>query len=422
MSATLRLIKAYNTLYSYNNAERPYALPNFRNDGTPVNTPIIKRWTFPGQFGADVAPGPPDSFNIDLNKDDTEAPNADSIRAFVSMPDAGVLENCIGYHWYELMYNIKGANVPAADKFPPYHLIFAYLIEHSRIFVIFERLIMKFKTGEDLGHPSAFTREWIRNTEDLFYKDVHIPQFRSVVTALAPSFDATRRNAYYRLFGLELGHGSQANTPVSFVKPTHANLNFVALLEHFLREVWQGVINHKNTSGVNTTDIIFISELALQLKDSLLSRRNADKNLEFYESSSLSKEEFLSVIMAEWYYQVIATNTELVRELNAEAVTPYERLAKLGKLVGVTPHSKTHDIFELAPLLAILLRMVEEGKFDIAANIQGLFDPSAPGNTFAQQISLIINLWQKTTGSNLKQMPNTALQNGAPKNRTIALT
>ncbi|RAI76767.1 hypothetical protein HMF3257_26035 [Spirosoma telluris] len=140
------------------------------------------------------------------------------------------------------------------------------------------------------------------------------------------------------------------------------------------------------------------------LKDSMLARRNDNRNLNQYESSSLSKEEFFSVIMIDWFYQVIATKTELVKELNAEAVLPADSLAIIGKHVGITPHSKTRDLFALAPLLAQFLRMVEEGIYDEPVAIQELFTPTS--SDAARDISLIITLWQKTTGRNLKQMPN----------------
>ena len=425
MSATLNLIKAYNTLYSFNPpGGLPESLPAYKHGAPPPAAPIIKRWTFPGGFGGFPAPGPGDLFALDPdpNADDTSPLNAQAIQDFTSMQDSSVLENCIGFHWYQLIYNITAPGVQPENKFPPYHLMFAYLIENSRIVAIFERLILKFLTTEDLGHASPFTYHWIRNTAALFYKDVHVPQFRSLVTAITPNFDAIRRNAYYRLLGLELGHGNQDNSPVVFIKPAQANTQFVQLLENFLREVWQGIINNRNTSGVNTTDVVYLSELALQLKDSMLSRRNSDKDLNLYENSSLSREEYLSVIMAEWYYQVIATNTDMMKELNTEAVKPAERLANIGKLVGITPHSKTHDLYELAPLLARLLRTLEEGFYDNPLIIQNLFDPTVSG-TFAAEISLIISLWQKTTGTNLKQMPNAAYQNGVkPPQRTIELT
>ncbi|MBO0939074.1 hypothetical protein J2I47_21145 [Fibrella sp. HMF5335] len=403
MSATLNLIKAYNALYVNEISPAnppPASLPNYRN----TMGPIISRWTFPGPPA--LGPGK-------IDEVESEA----SINQFISMPDAGVIENCIGFHWYDLMFNISfndprrvnglALGAQPEKQFPPYHLIFAYLIENTRIIPIFERLIQKFMTSEDFGHASEFTAHWIRNTQSLFYKDMHIPNFRPLISSLLPSFDASRRNAYYRLFGLELSHGNQDNSPVPFVKPSSFNQSFVPLLENLLREIWQGIINHRNTSGANTTDVVALADSARLLKDLLLSRRNASLDLSLYETSSLSKEEFFSVIMLEWFYQVIASNTDLVRELNAEAVMPHERLAILGKLVGITPHSKSRDLFELAPLLAIFLRLMEEGYYDDPANINALFDPSVP-NTFAKEISLIITLWQKTTGRNLKQMPNTS--------------
>ena len=387
MSAILNLIKAYNALYVNDNSvgSPPPSLPNFLN----TKGPVITRWIFPGPPA--LGPG---------KIDETEK----SVPQFISIPDVGVIENCMGFHWYDLMYNIKHPPTPQ-ERFPPYQLIFAYLIENTRIIPIFERLIHKFMTSEDLGHAGNFTAHWMRNTQALFYKDMHIPNFRPLISSLLPSFDANRRNAYHRMFGLELSHGNQDNSPVPFVKSGHANLGFVPLLENLLREIWQGIINHRNTSGANTTDIVALADSAKLLKDMLLSRRNANKDLKLYETSSLSKEEFFSVIMLEWFYQIIATNTDLVKELNAEAVMPHERLANLGKQVGITPHSKSRDLFALAPLLAIFLRLTEEGHYDDPQNINALFDPTV-ANTFAKEMSLIITLWQKTTGRNLKQMPN----------------
>ena len=415
MSATLNLIKAFNTLYG--GPTTP--LPPFPQPELPgLSRPVISRWTFPGigstdELGVsffDLKPtdGPDQQVN-----DANAKSNEDLVLRFISMPDGGVIENCIGFHWYELMYNIKnpppqksGTSTQSLDQtFPPYHLIFAYLLENSRIIPIFERVILKFMTGEDLGHPSPFTAHWIRNTQSLFYKDSHIPNFRSLNSSLLPNADANRRNAYFRLFGLELSHGNQDNSPVSFIKPAHANLNFVPLLENFLREIWQGIINQRNTSGTNTTDVVALADMAKLLKDSMLARRNAGKDLTKYESSNLSKEEFYSVIMLEWFYQAISSNTDLVIDLNAEAVTADERLAKIGKHVGITPHSKTRDLFALAPLLATFLRLVEEGKYDDEDNIYALLDTKV-NNSFSREISLIITLWQKTTGRNLKLMPN----------------
>jgi hypothetical protein len=426
MSATLNLIKAFNTLY--NNrlgggpppaaapAPQPIPLPfppDSLNGLKEPKAPIIDRWTFPG-MGNDNDLG---YFRFPLTNDD-DYNERTFVPQFISMPDGGVIENCIGFHWYDLMFNVKTIpersmvesvptdnSVLSAQKYPPYHLIFAYLLENSRIIPIFERVIFKFMSGEDLGHPSPFTAHWIRNTQSLFYKDSHIPNFRSLNSSLLPSADANRRNAYFRLFGLELHHNNQDNSPIGFTKPVHANLNFVPLLENLLREIWQGTINHRNTSGANTTDIVALADMAKLLKDSLLARRNAEMNLALYESSNLSKEEFFSVIMLEWFYQAIATNNDLVKDMNAESITADERLAKIGKHVGITPHSKTRDLFALAPLLAAFLRLIEEGFYDNPQNISALFDPNIP-ESFAREISLIITLWQKTTGRNLKQMPN----------------
>ena len=51
------------------------------------------------------------------------------------------------------------------------HLIYAYMIENTRILDIFRRVVYEFAQGERLGTPSVETLHWLRNTEELFYRD-----------------------------------------------------------------------------------------------------------------------------------------------------------------------------------------------------------------------------------------------------------
>src|SRR5262245_48979538 len=51
------------------------------------------------------------------------------------------------------------------------HLIYAYMIENTRIYEIFRRVLVEFLHGEKLGVPRPASQNWLRVTEELFYKD-----------------------------------------------------------------------------------------------------------------------------------------------------------------------------------------------------------------------------------------------------------
>src|SRR5215475_11191035 len=44
------------------------------------------------------------------------------------------------------------------------HLIYAYMIENTRIYEIFRRVLHEFLHGEKLGSPTAASQIWLRNT------------------------------------------------------------------------------------------------------------------------------------------------------------------------------------------------------------------------------------------------------------------
>src|SRR5688572_17863651 len=51
------------------------------------------------------------------------------------------------------------------------HLIYAYMVENTRVYEIFRRVVFEFTHGEKLGAPTADGEKWLRNTEELFFKD-----------------------------------------------------------------------------------------------------------------------------------------------------------------------------------------------------------------------------------------------------------
>src|SRR5687767_127875 len=123
------------------------------------------------------------------------------------------------------------------------HLIYAYMIENTRIYEIFRRVVFEFRHGEKFGAARPETLHWLRNTEELFYRDG--PSFFSTAlhSAVRVDGEATRRGAYHRLLGMDLNHGTAENKPYSFVRADLSNKEFVNTFEELLREVWIGIIN-----------------------------------------------------------------------------------------------------------------------------------------------------------------------------------
>ena len=51
------------------------------------------------------------------------------------------------------------------------HIIYAFMVENTRIYEIFRRVVDELVSGEKLGIPSIDTQLWLRNTEELFFRD-----------------------------------------------------------------------------------------------------------------------------------------------------------------------------------------------------------------------------------------------------------
>ena len=49
------------------------------------------------------------------------------------------------------------------------HLIYAYMIENTRVYEVFRRVIHELVHGEKLGPARQATQSWLRNTEMLFF-------------------------------------------------------------------------------------------------------------------------------------------------------------------------------------------------------------------------------------------------------------
>jgi len=345
---------------------------------------------------------------------------------FIFYDDPIVIDKAIQKHWFDINFGpISAFNLFQSADAPPYHLIYAYLLENSRIGQIFEKLIYLYQHDEVLGVASAsdqFQRkaaQWIFNTENLFYKTLSNNSYRNISGNLRPNQEANRRNAYYRMFGMDLAFGdpnSTGNTEYSYYKAKTANKEFIILFEQFLSEVWQGYINAQNTSGANTTDYQRIIDMAMKLRQMLLARRGSTGNLQLqnYRNMNLSKEEYSSVGFMSWLFFIISYDSPLVNFLGCQANTASERLANIGRKVGIDSHKKSQALLDMAGPMATLLRTIEYGTFEInAPNVwvrRVIESQTQIGSPLADQaqrdalidILAIINNWEKATGHKIK--------------------
>lgn len=283
------------------------------------------------------------------------------------------------------------------------HLIYAYLIENTRIDDIMRRVLFEAAHGERLRVPrSNVTYEWLRSTEELFYS--YGPPFiaPSTVSVLRSDTRSTRRNAYFRMFGMDLNHGGLDGAPFPYEKPDVVNRDFVAVFEGFLRETWRAIENSRNAVGPNPTDGGAIADLALRLQTMLNERRGGSA-----VAANLAREEFSAVAAMSWLHHLVDFDNAVLGDFQAFGTSPEERLSRLGERVGVPAHAHAHSYFILAPIVSILLIEIESGAYSDSARAEALFLP-ATGNPIRDDILVIIDHWSRATGRNLKAGPVTA--------------
>jgi hypothetical protein len=271
------------------------------------------------------------------------------------------------------------------------HLIYAYMIQNTRIIEIFRRVLDAFLHGEKLGTPTPGTELWLRNTEELFFRAAAPFSIRAITSDIRPDLGATQRNAYQRMFGMDLVHGAANGQAYPYTKAEVANSEFVATFEELLREVWVGFANQNNASGPNATDDEKILRLVNMLRDMLTARR---------QGGNLSREEFVSVAMMEWFHLTVEFDLPVILDLRAQSTSPDQRLFKIAERVGLPAHGLSRSYFEIAEPMAFILTSIEQGVFSRPP-------PGAPQalyltGTAAENMQTIISHWPVITGRPIK--------------------
>jgi hypothetical protein len=295
------------------------------------------------------------------------------------------------------------------------HLIYAYLIENTGVVEILAEVVRRYAAGETLETPSLATQRWLRATEELFFRDPPLFHVTGLTSRLRPDMRVARRNAYWRLLGMDLAHPLAGSTGQPWKQDVGvANLRFHELWVQFLQAVWIAIENAKNTSGPNPTDTAYIIEVSQYIRDMLQMRR---------QGGNLARDEFVHVATLSWFHLTVDLDTPVVVDLRAIGTDAADRLIKLGDRVGIRPPAHARELFEMAELASGLIRFIELGYFSTQINVQTLF---VPGSQLQQDVQRIIDLWEMATGNTLKAagvrvvgQDGRSLRAGAPPARSL---
>jgi hypothetical protein len=290
---------------------------------------------------------------------------------------------------------IPGAGQPAWD-----HLGYSYVLENTRAVQILRRVIHEYRSGEGLGIPSVASQRWIDATEVLLFGAANpIAPWLSTST-IRQDPEAVRRNAYWRLLGLDLAFGTDDNRPPAYDKANAANTSFVGLFEELLFELWQAITNVRNFSGVNASDDDRIYRIAEELRFVLNSRR---------QLQMLAREELAAATALGWAELTLSANTPIVVDLKAQATSASDRLRLIGERVGLPAHSKSAALFSMSAELSTFLRTIELGLVTAPNLSWVLYLEQQPAgvplnspNPIGVESRRVITEWAAATGKDLK--------------------
>jgi hypothetical protein len=290
------------------------------------------------------------------------------------------------------------------------HLIYAYLIESTGIYEIIAQILGRIVRGETLGKLRSETLQWARATEELLFRDAPLFSIGGIESRVRPDIRIARRNAYWRMFGLDLPHplppssaaAGNAPPPWKLDIGNGANTSFVARWNELLTQIWTGYENKVNQVGANATDAEYVALLCQAIDDMLGNRR---------QGGLLAREELSHVAAMSWCHLTVEDNTPLVQDLQATATSPAERLAKLAERVGMAPAPRSRELFELAEPMSALLWGIELELFNPGHKPESLYLPdvfNGPPTKLNVEVNRIIDLWQSATGTRIKVPTATA--------------
>jgi hypothetical protein len=263
------------------------------------------------------------------------------------------------------------------------------VIENSRATQILRRVVSEYRAGESLGVPSPQTRRWLETTEALLHGAANLiaPWLSTSGARSDPEY--VRRNAYWRLLGMDLAHGTPDNRPAEYVKATAANTDFVRLFEELLYELWRAISNINNQVAGNETDKDRIFRIAQELQFVLRSRRLGEM---------LDREELAAATVLGWVELTLSNDNFVIADLNAQSTSSANRLRMIGSRVGIPAHSKSAALLSMSEHISILLRAIESAVIT-ESNVTMLYQP---GTGLGEASRRVITEWSAATGRDLK--------------------
>jgi hypothetical protein len=209
--------------------------------------------------------------------------------------------------------------------------------------------------------------------------------------------ESVRRNAYWRLFGLDLAFGADDNRPPPYDRAEAANTSFVRLFEELLYELWRAMANVRNIAGENQADDDRIFRLTEELGEVLRSRRQV---------ALLAREELAAATVLGWIELTLSADTPVVQDLRAQATSAADRLNLIAQKVGMSAHSKAASFFSMAQELSVFLRYIESSVVAGPQLSWLLYLQQPPqgvvGVPIGNDTRRVITEWAAATGKDLK--------------------
>jgi hypothetical protein len=266
------------------------------------------------------------------------------------------------------------------------HLGYSFALENSRMAQIFARVVHEYTIGERLGIPSHATQRWLDTTQALLHPVTTAGAWPNDTIARR-STESVRRNAYWRLFGMELAFGTDLNEVFDYEKAEASNTNFVPLFEALLRAIRRATTRTGRPQLGSQRLHANVLTCASELRNVLIERR---------QSNVLAREELAAATVMGWLELSLRPDSPVVKDLRVEADTAAARLALIGERVGLPAHQKSEALFALAPDFSLLLRAIES---------EILLDAAEPllqaGSPLADASRRVMVNWSAATGATL---------------------
>lgn len=278
--------------------------------------------------------------------------------------------------------------VPGMTNFD--HLIYAYLIENTRIYDIFAKVLETYMFSEQLPSPSFAAQQFLRNTEYLVYSDALPTMVWTTASRLRSDEIANRMTLYYWMFGIDLSHAPELSAHHPYPRPEAANRDFIPTFEALASEVWKGIENAKNSSGANPTDNEAMATAARRIYDMMATRQLNDFN---------GNVRYRAVSIMAWLHLAVLYDSAIVLALNASASSPEQRLQKIAERVGMSAHSKSKALFDLAQPFSSLMQSIETGLLNDPGSVVSLYTPPS---TIAANAEIVIDQYSLASGRDLK--------------------